>query len=200
MSGRLSTALSSAALVVAVLGWTPLGEAARDVVFPANSVGTTQLKANAVVSAKIRNGSVAALDIQKRSITAAHVRPGSLLAANFKAGQLPAGPKGDKGDKGEKGDAGERGLRGEPGLSAYQVVVSAPLTVAPNTRGLRRVACAAGKRPIGGGGHFAGSLSSAGYLSSSIPIDQTQWQAGYRNAGPDNISIWAYAVCATVTP
>lgn len=106
MSNRLSTTLSVTALAVAVLGWTPLGEAAREAAFPPNSVGMTQLKANAVTSPKIRNGSVAAIDIQKRAITAVHVKQGSLVAANFKPGQLPAGPKGEKGDKGDRGTNG----------------------------------------------------------------------------------------------
>jgi hypothetical protein len=103
MSEQMRTALAVSALVVAVLGWTPIGEAAREAVFPPNSVGTAQLRGNAVTSPKIRNGSVAGIDIQKRAITAVHVKQGSLVAASFKAGQLPAGPKGDKGDKGADG-------------------------------------------------------------------------------------------------
>ena len=109
MSERSVTSLSLAALAVAILGWTPLGEAARQQVFPRNSVGTAQLKANAVTSPKIRNGSVRAADIQRSSITAAHVKPGTLLGSSFQAGQLPAGPKGDKGDKGER--RATRGIR-----------------------------------------------------------------------------------------
>ena len=103
MSEQMRTALAVSALVVAVLGWTPIGEAARDAVFPPNSVGTAQLRGNAVTSPKIRNGSVAGIDIQKRTITGVHVKQGSLVAGNFKAGQLPAGPKGEKGDKGADG-------------------------------------------------------------------------------------------------
>lgn len=103
MSQKLTTALSVSALTVAVLGWTPLGEAAKEAAFPVDSVGTPQLRANAVTSPKIRNGSVTALDIQKRAITSVHVKPGSLVASNFKAGQLPAGPKGEKGERGANG-------------------------------------------------------------------------------------------------
>ena len=106
MSKRQSSALAITALVVAVLGWTPFGEAARQAAFPRNSVGTVQLKGNAVTSPKIRNGSVTAIDVQKKTLTAVHIKPGSLLASSFKAGQLPAGPKGDKGDKGDKGANG----------------------------------------------------------------------------------------------
>jgi hypothetical protein len=189
---RLPLILSATALVVAVLGSTPLGEAASDAVFPPNSVGTTQLRANAVVSAKIRNGSVTALDIQKRAITAAHVKPGSLVAASFRAGQLPTGPKGDKGDKGDKG------VKGDPGLSGYQVVQGPLVTVPPNTYRISRIACPTGKRPIGGGGHSASGIGGIAYLTSSIPIDNREWQASFRNPHTSAISMWAYVVCATV--
>ena len=48
--------LSIVALVVAVLGATPAGEAARDVVIPRGSVGTPQLKNGAVTTPKLRKG------------------------------------------------------------------------------------------------------------------------------------------------
>lgn len=130
MSERLRTAFATTALVVAVLGWTPLGEAARTAVFPANSVGTLQLKGNAVTSPKIRNGSVAGIDVQKRTITAAHIKQGSLVSANFKAGQLPAGPKGDKGDKGERGANGAvRAYTKLTGTGVLQSLAVSPATL-----------------------------------------------------------------------
>jgi hypothetical protein len=64
---RLSLALSLTALAVALLGATPLGEAAREAVLPRNSVGSEQ------------------------------VRDRSLLARDFKQGQLPRGPGGPPG-------------------------------------------------------------------------------------------------------
>jgi hypothetical protein len=64
---RISLLLSATALVVAVLGATPLGEAAREAVLPRNSVGSEQ------------------------------VRDRSLLARDFKRGQLPRGPAGPPG-------------------------------------------------------------------------------------------------------
>jgi hypothetical protein len=81
---RLSLALSATALVVALLGVTPLGEAAgnavAEVVLPRGSVGTTEL----------RDGSV----------TAAKVKDRTLLARDFKPGQIPRGPRGPKGPPG----------------------------------------------------------------------------------------------------
>jgi hypothetical protein len=100
MNHRLPLLVAAAALVVAVLGSTPVAGAVTGLVLPANSVGAAQLKPNAVTSAKINNGSVHAFDVAKGSLTSRHVRDRSLLAADFRPGQLPAGPKGDKGDPG----------------------------------------------------------------------------------------------------
>jgi hypothetical protein len=64
---RLSLAVALTALLVALLGATPLGEAARDAVLPRNSVGSEQVKDR------------------------------SLLGRDFKQGQLPRGPAGPPG-------------------------------------------------------------------------------------------------------
>jgi hypothetical protein len=74
---RISLALSSAALLVALLGATPLGEAARHLVLPRGSVGPSQLQ----------NGAVTALKVKDHS----------LLARDFRPGQLPQGPPGPPG-------------------------------------------------------------------------------------------------------
>ena len=68
---KLNTIVAVTALVVAVLGSTPLGRAASRMVLPSNSVGAPQIKKNAVTGLKVKDG--------------------TLLAADFKAGQLPAG-------------------------------------------------------------------------------------------------------------
>ena len=91
-TSKITTALAVAALVVAVLGTTPLGHAAGSIL-PRNSVGTVQVKKAAITSGKLHTGSV----------TGAKVLDGSLTAADFKAASLPAGPKGDKGDTGATG-------------------------------------------------------------------------------------------------
>jgi len=89
MTSKTPTAIAVTALVVAVLGTTPLGHAAGSIL-PRNSVGTVQIKKAAITAGKLRNGSV----------TGAKVVDGSLTAADFNAASLPAGPKGDKGDTG----------------------------------------------------------------------------------------------------
>ena len=86
MRDRLTIVLSATALVVALLGATPVGQAAMNLVVPRNSIGTLQLKNNAVTAAKVKNG--------------------SLLSADFKKGQLPQGPQGPAGPQGPPGTSG----------------------------------------------------------------------------------------------
>jgi hypothetical protein len=107
---RPALAISICALVVALLGGTPLGGAAVHLVIPRHSVGAAQLKNGSVGTAQLRNGAV----------TGAKVLQGSLVASDFAAGQLPGGtpgPKGDKGDPGPKGDPGRKGDTGPRGPS-----------------------------------------------------------------------------------
>lgn len=99
---KLPIALSLAALVIAVLGSTPVGDAASRLVLPKNSVGTAQLKPGAVIGSKIK--------------------PGSIRAEHFKAGQLPQGSSGPAGPPGPKGDKGEKGDRGEPAMRLWAQV------------------------------------------------------------------------------
>src|SRR5262245_59263117 len=128
MRQRLPMLFSIGALIVAVLGVTPLGQAALNAVVPRNSVGTLQLQRNAVKASKIA----------PNAIRTGHVLNGSLLVEDFKPGQIPQGPKGDKGDKGDKGE------QGAPGVSGYQIVTQA--VTATTTLFQVTVSCPTGKR------------------------------------------------------
>src|SRR6266498_3957443 len=100
---KFSPIVAVTALVVAVLGSTPLGHAAAHMILPSNSVGSAQLTSNAVTGLKVKNG--------------------TLLAADFKAGQLPVGAPGAKGDTGAagpKGDQGDTGAQGPVGATGVQ--------------------------------------------------------------------------------
>jgi len=103
---KLPIILSSTALVIAVFGSTPVGEAALNAL-PRNSVGPLQLKANAVTSTKVKNG--------------------SLLRADFRAGQIPAGPA---------GPTGPAGAQGAPGTSGLQTVFTTSAINSTTTRTL----------------------------------------------------------------
>jgi hypothetical protein len=106
MQKRLPIVISVVALVVAVLGATPVGEAALNAL-PKNSVGPLQLQQAAVTSIKVKNG--------------------SLLVKDFMPGQIPQGPA---------GPAGPAGPQGPPGLSAYQTVFTTSAIDSSTTRTL----------------------------------------------------------------
>ncbi len=80
MRDPLSRALSLAALVVAALGFTGVGEAVRNAVLPAGSVGTAQLRSNAVTAEKIRSGAVTGADIKNGTIKEGDLAPGTIPA------------------------------------------------------------------------------------------------------------------------
>lgn len=109
-NSKTATILAATALVVAVFGSTPLGDAAANIVLPRSSVGAAQLKSNAVVGKKIA----------KNAVTGAKVKNGTLLAADFRAGQLPAGPQGPHGMSGTQGPKGDPGPAGAQGLQGAQ--------------------------------------------------------------------------------
>jgi Collagen triple helix repeat (20 copies) len=196
---KFSPIVAVTALVVAVLGSTPLGHAASRFVVPSNSVGAAQLKGNAVTSAKVKNG--------------------TLLAADFRADQLPVAPKGAKGDpgpQGEKGDPGapglpgapgEKGAKGDPGAAgATNVVVrwSTGVQLAPGAEGHDTVACNAGERATGGGGGFGLDFPGLA-LAASFPVASTGgWTSGTptkryvsgRNGSASSDTLYAFVVCA----
>jgi hypothetical protein len=192
---KLPTVLSTTALLVAVLGSTPLAAIAKDAAFPRNSVGTAQLKPNAVAAAKIAPGAV----------RARHVLNGSLLLEDFKRGQIPRGPQGDPGAKGEQGEPGAKGDRGEPGppgLSGYEIVKTSATANGSNSADVEAV-CPAGKRALGGGVEGTWGWGSGPYVSASLPngtgtgwITRLRTLPGTSMLGP---TFTAYAVCARVS-
>lgn len=179
MSPRLALAMSASALVVALLGSTPLGHALSSAL-PRNSVGPLQLQRNAVGPQKIA----------PNAVRASHVLNGSLLVEDFKAGQIPAGPKGDKGDKGDKGP---------PGLSELEVVEASTALDSTPLKSLGKI-CPVGKRPVGGGATVNPALAGLALLQSA-PLGGTGWRAIAREIVAES-SPWQiilYVICAKVS-
>jgi hypothetical protein len=116
MRNRLPLVLSTTALLVAVLGATPLGRAAYEAIVPRNSVGPAQLRARAVTNVKIRGDAV----------TSGKVKNRSLRAIDFAVGELPAGPVGPTGARGAVGPS--------DGYADVSVGPSAVPTVGADTR------------------------------------------------------------------
>ena len=180
MLSRLALAMAASALVVAVLGSTPIGNALTSQV-PRNSVGTLQLKRNAVKPSKLA----------PNSVRTAHVLNGSLLSSDFRPGQLPAGAKGDKGDKGDPG---------QPGVAQREIVVassaadSAPVKLASAT-------CPQGKVAVGGGADILGGTPPVSITVNNPSFaNPGQWNARAHELTPTNANwvLRAHAVCARV--
>jgi len=166
---KLSTAIASAALVVAALGSTPLGHAAGQLILPKGSVGTPQLKAGAVTGLKVKDG--------------------TLAAADFAPGQLPTGAKGDKGDPGPKGDKGDPGAT-KVTQRVSTLVVSATVAVAT-------VQCQPGETLVGGGSYAnTGDVGARALPQISAP-QQNGWYVLVLNiGGGGTVYAKAYALCA----
>jgi hypothetical protein len=178
MRQRLPIALSMTALVVVVLGATPVGEAALSLV-PRNSVGTLELRNNAVTSTKVRNG--------------------SLLRADFKRGQIPIGPVGPVGPQGPAGPAGAAGPQGPPGLTGLQTVFTTGAIDSTTTRTLTAT-CPSGKLAISGGVSLIPVNAPGVALSASYLANPTTWTASAREvvATGSDWGLNVVVVCAVV--
>lgn len=185
MRQRLPVVASLIALVVAVLGSTPLGEAASDIVIPRNSVGAPQLKKNAVTTAKVKNR--------------------SLLAIDFKAGQVPPGPTGERGAPGPQGPPGSKGDSGPvgpPGISAREVVFVQSATNSSSSKAAFAT-CPSGKKAIGGGAGVDPPGAVGGpYLTLSRPDGDNGWigSAHETTVYTANWTLGVWVVCASVAP
>jgi len=180
---KLTTIVAVTALVVAVLGTTPLGHAASNFVLAKNSVGASQIKKNAVTGRKISNNAVTSLK----------VKDGTLLAADFKAGQIPAGPQG------AKGDPGAQGPKGDPGVVKLTVVNrQSPWTSVPAGGTVTVSApCQAGEVATGGGpvGLESGMiLRSSNAAEVPTPIS---WRVSITNTNAVAKDFSVDVVCAT---
>ena len=190
MRERLPLVLSITALFVAVLGVTPLGEAAYNAVVPKNSVGAAQLRKGAVTTAKLRGDAV----------TSGKVKNRSLKAVDFAQGQLPAGPQGEKGEA------------GPAGVSGYEVIrvtkeYNAPFASFPGALSVTAF-CSPGK-VVTGGNSLVQDYDAMGfrqlgevYSSQPGPGDRpSSWStvASVPPAGVTKIIVHANAICITAT-
>jgi Collagen triple helix repeat (20 copies) len=211
---KLNTIMAATALVVAVLGATPLGHAAGRLVLPKASVGAGQLKANAVTGSKVKNGSLDAADFKAGALPAAPQGPKGDAGPQGAQGQPgsqgqpgPQGPQGEQGipgvpgPKGDKGDPGEKGAKGDPGM-ASTVVRTAYRTVAVGAGSEEfSASCLPGERATGGGGAF-GTISPGDALVYSAPAPNgagqtpTKWWVAAHNGTANEKQLFVYVVCA----
>ncbi|HXV56538.1 MAG TPA: hypothetical protein VD704_01600 [Gaiellaceae bacterium] len=174
---RLPVVLSATALVIAVFGSTPTGQAVASAVVPfAKKAGYAK-----------NSGAVKGVKVSKAPT------PGRLLPlgqdGKFPATVVPAGPK---------GDPGPPGPRGPSGIGGYQLAISDGIALGPGNWSTRIATCPAGKNVLGGGA--SSTLPGFSRIILSAPNDPgTGWVAGIRNEGSSNLTMFAWAICATVS-
>jgi hypothetical protein len=171
MRERLPLGLSAAALVVALLGATPLGNAARQGI------------AKVVPYAKVAGFAQNAGKLNGHT-SAATPRAGQIPVLDS-TGKLPAsiGAVGPKGDQGPPGGAGVTALQ----VMTKQISAGAGTTT-------DTIECSSGKSVLGGGFRVGGDLQPL----DSWPATDYAWRVRVTNRTGANATAILYAVCAKV--
>lgn len=216
---KFNSIVAVTALVVAVLGATPLGHAAGRVLLPSNSVGASQLRKSAVTSLKVKDGTLLAADFRSGELPAgAPGAKGDAGPAGPKGEPGPQGPAGEPGAQGPKGDAGAAGAvgaagatgpkgdKGDPGAGAgaTAVIRRSNHVVTAGADGWWHADCLAGERATGGGAHFSDVLPGDA-IEMSRPIDASWatatggvpigWLAYAHNGGASDRMLYVTVVC-----
>jgi hypothetical protein len=196
MRQRLPLVLSVTALVVAVLGATPLGEAARD------AIPAFARKAGYANNAGAVNGIKASRFARAGYLVA--LRPNGKFPISV--GQVgprgPQGPQGPAGPAGPSGPAGSAGAAGAAGVSGYELVTKDTSPSSSQAQG-DIVTCPGSKKVLGGGG---GIISAASHIGVALDFTGpnsagTGWaaQAHEVNSDPTAWALRLWAVCANVS-
>lgn len=188
MKERLPLVLSVTAVLIALFGATPIGNAVVSAVPPfATHAKTADYSKNA--------GAVNGIKASTRP------RTGWLLALG-KGGKFPAsvgvaGPPGPAGGPGPKGDPGPKGATGPAGVSGVSLVQANVSAAASNTLA-GSVQCPAGTTVVGGGGDITSGTSYFGpFEHDSLPANNgwiVRWQMAY--TGNFDLAGTVYAICA----
>jgi hypothetical protein len=220
MRRRVPIALGIAALVVGVLGFTPLVNAAsravRVAVYAKNAGKVNGISA----SRKRKPGQLIALN--KNGKFPASVIPDSAIGLEIEGPQGPPGiqgPKGDTGPQGPKGDAGPAGAQGDPGLTGQRGpqgpqgpagppgvtdLVQENASSLSNSETAKQISvlCPDGKSVLGGGVNVDPADPHVA-VQESAPVggDQQGWSARAIEIGVGTDQDWSvsvYALCAAV--
>ena len=212
---------SAGVLAVSLVFSSGAGEAAMELVLPARSVGTAQLKQDAVTSLKVKNGSLLARDFARGQLPrgprgpqgepGAPGQPGAVGPAGPQGSQGPEGPVGPQGAEGPEGPQGPPGEPPNPSIQFRHRAVTVP---AGETR-FDQVECSniqigsgvPASTPTGGGvsspvGADGGFhvLKSVPYLSFFAPsrftvFSRTGWFVRVKNTSASDITYRVYAAC-----
>jgi hypothetical protein len=197
MKQRLPLLLSATALLVALLGSTPLGHAARQAIPPLAQHAKT---ADVADNAKRLNGFKASRRPRAGTIPvllAGAKLPAAIGAVGPAGPPGAAGPQGPSGPPGSKGDRGASGPSGPVGLSGYEIV-RVSITLPPNTTSDAQAHCPSGKKVIGGAGSVQG-LPTGVWLHTGVTL-QEYWDVYGTNTTASPQQLNSIAICANVAP
>lgn len=191
MKNRLGIALGLAALVLAALGTTSIGQAAAD----------------AVAKSKFAAGPFAQ-DAKKPVLRG----PRGLRGPVGRTGPPgPAGPQGFQGPTGDPGLDGNTGPQGSPGPEGPTGPTGpqGPVRVDMNTNACANevdeqntceVACREGLTVVGGGVLSNGTFDDDVRVNSSYPSSRTTWKAHVDNhSGSSSDTMTVYVLCVSAT-
>lgn len=186
LRNRLPVGLSATALVVALLGSTPVGHAVGSVVPFAKKAAYAKRAGNAQAVNGIR--------------ASREPGPGKLVPlgqdGRFPASVGVAGPQGDRGPIGPPGPPGPRGIGGWE----YRV---AGIDIPPKSGRTWQVNCSPGKRALGGGVAHVNEIKSYTRVMESAPAGEaTGWVASVFNDAPPGgftYSSFVWVICANVS-
>jgi hypothetical protein len=181
MSNKVQTGLWAATVAIALLGWTPLGEAAGGAV--------TKVVPFAKVAGFAKNaGALNGHTASRRP------KAGQIPILNT-SGKLP-GSIGAVGPAGPAGATGPAGAAGPSGVSGYQQVTK---QVAFSENGADTTISCPGGKSVLAGGYNLNQANDNLTVFDSRPISASDWRFRIRNTTQGTGTVTVYAVCATVT-
>jgi hypothetical protein len=110
----------------------------------------------------------------------------------------PQGPQGEQGPPGPQGPQGATGAAGAPGISGYERVFSATVTVPPAGRATVDAACSAGNTVLSGG-YF--QVGEAEIRSSDATTTPEGWAVDFDNSQESIVAqVRVSVICARIVP
>jgi hypothetical protein len=184
MKQRLPLILAATALLVALLGSTPLGRAAESAM---EQVVPRAKKADFAANAGKLNGHKSSINPRRGQIPV--VGANGKLAASIGA----VGPKGDPGPQGAQGP------QGGPGVSGYLRVTENITVPDGNATPNFGVSCPGGRSVLAGGYTFRREHTDALFVFESQPASNSSgWQFRVSNETGGAKPMTLFAVCANV--
>jgi hypothetical protein len=180
MNQRLPLIISATALLVALLGATPLGQAAESAL---DQVVPRAKKADFATNAGKLNGHKSSVNATRGQIP--------VVGPN---GKLPAS-LGAVGPAGAKGDAGPQGPQG---VSGYQRVLENITVPDGNATPDFGISCPGGRSVLGGGYSFKKADTDALFVFESRAVSDSTWRFKVSNETGGAKPMTLYAVCANV--